>query len=273
MPAIEALVAAATLACVQPTASAPEPPTISYAFAPDLGSGVYDWGGRTLQVYRLPIGWTLRPAEPGWRGKPGIRLRVPVTAGFLSFRTEDLLEGELPSSVDMLSIAPGVELEFQPGNDWSVRPWAAYGFNFLSGADDARTAAIGVDADQIRPLRDGELQLSTRISYTYASYQGCTPDDDLGRARVGVEWRRPTPWSPWLRRLVYGPFGIGEWVFDPPVPTVPDKEIARLQLEVGVMLGLEPMPEVFGITMPRIGVSYRFAGDFSGWRLVLGGPL
>ena len=92
-----------------------------------------------------------------------------------------------PAGEAWAEIAPGVELEFQPGNDWSVRPWAAYGFNFLSGADDARTTAVGIDADQIQPYRDGELQLSTRISYTHARYQGCTPDDDLGRARVGLE--------------------------------------------------------------------------------------
>jgi hypothetical protein len=273
MPVLEGLVPAASLACPQPALQDSQQAMISYAFAADLGSGVYDWGGRTLQVYRLPFGYTLRPPETGNLRQPGIRLRAPVTAGFLSFRTEDLIEGELPSSIDLLSVAPGVELDFRPTEDWSIRPWAAYGFNFLSGAADARTASIGLDADRITPLREGELQWSTRLNYTYATFQGCAPDDDMGRLRSGLEWRRPTPWSPWLRRLVYGPYFIGEWVFDPPVSTLPDKEVARLQLEVGVMLGLDPMPELWGIRMPRVGLSYRFAGDFSGWRLVLGGPL
>lgn len=270
MPLLQGLVAAAALACpLQGDSGAA--PAVSYAFASDLGSGVYDWGGRTLQVYRMPFGWTFRPAEPG---RPGIRLRAPVTAGFLSFRTEDLLEGELPSSVDMLTFAPGIEFEFRPREDWSVRPWASIGFAFLSDAADARTTAAGIDADRITPIPVGELQWSTRISYTHASYTGgCMPDDDMGRARTGLEWRRPTPWNPWNRRLVYGPYAIGEWIFDPPVSVVPGKEVPRLALETGVMLGLDPMPELWGIRMPRIGLSYRFAGDFSGWRLVLGGPL
>jgi hypothetical protein len=199
---------------------------------------------------------------------------MPVTAGFLSFRTEDILEGELPSSVDMLTIAPGLEMEFRPTEDWSIRPWAAIGFAFLTEAADARTTAAGLDADRITPLRGGELQWSTRLSYTYASYTGgCTPDDDMGRVRMGLEWRRPTPWAAWSRSLVYGTYGIGEWVFDPPQTAVPGKEVARLQLEVGLMLGLDPMPEIWGVSLPRLGFSYRFAGDFSGWRLVFGGPL
>jgi hypothetical protein len=50
--------------------------------------------------------------------------------------------------------------------------------------------------------------------------------------------------------------------------------IARqaLQFETGVMLGVSPMWQIHGITLPRIGISYRFAGAFSGWRLGIGDP-
>jgi hypothetical protein len=39
------------------------------------------------------------------------------------------------------------------------------------------------------------------------------------------------------------------------------------------MVGLVPMPQIYGITLPRLGFGYHFAGSLSGWRFVIGGPL
>ena len=38
------------------------------------------------------------------------------------------------------------------------------------------------------------------------------------------------------------------------------------------MFGLNPMYQFWGVPCPRIGIGYRVAGAFSGWRLVLGEP-
>ena len=274
MPALSALVAATlTGQCLPQTQpqSRAEPPAISYAFASDLGSGVYDWGGRTLQVYRLPIAWSLREAEPG---TPGIKLRMPVTFGILDFKTSDLVEGELPSQLDLATFTPGLELEFRPAEHWSVRPYMEGGLSFMSSAQtDSRIATLGVDADHLVEASGGEVQSSIRISYSNVDYRGCLPDDDMGRLRTGVEWRHPMPLSVAGRRFVYGVFGVGEWIFDFPQLQVPGSDFEPLQAEIGVMLGLVPMPEIRGIRLPRLGLSYRFAGDYSGWRFVIGAPL
>ena len=45
----------------------------NYAFAHEFGSGVYDFNGRTLQVYGLPLGWTA--VEPG-KDQAGLRLQL-----------------------------------------------------------------------------------------------------------------------------------------------------------------------------------------------------
>ena len=64
----------------------------NYAFAHEFGSGVYDFNGRTLQVYGLPFGWTA--VEPG-KDQAGLRLRLPVTLGFLDFHAADVIESAL----------------------------------------------------------------------------------------------------------------------------------------------------------------------------------
>src|SRR5262245_43153515 len=62
--------------------------SISYVFATDLGSGVYDLGGRTLQIYRLTYTKELREATPG---RFGLRLDLPVTFGFFDFSPVDVV--------------------------------------------------------------------------------------------------------------------------------------------------------------------------------------
>jgi len=271
MPALQGLLAVAALAgqCQAPTRTV-EAPAISYAYASDLGSGIYDWGGRTLQIYRAPLAWTLRPVEPG---QPGIRLRVPVTTGFLDFKTSDFLEFELPGGVDMVNVSPGLELEFRPTANWSIRPRAELGFSLISAGTNAYTAGVGVDADYIVPLGVCELQWSNRASYTHVDYEECLANEDMGRVRSGLEWRRSTDLNIRSRQVSIGVYGFGEWVFDPPMIDLPNSGYERLQMEIGVMVGLVPMPEVYGIKLPRLGLGYHFAGDFSGWRFVIGGPL
>ena len=271
MPVPAGLLAAAMLSgqCEAPEARA-EPPAISYVFAAELGSGIYDWGGRTLQIYRMPISWETRHAEPG---VPGIRLRMPITAGFLEFKTSDIIELDLPDSVDLLTITPGLQLEFVPDPRWSIRPRAEAGLALMSAEDNALTAALGVDTDFTQPTAHGEFWWYNRLSYTHADYEDCLPNDDMGRLRSGVELRRPLPFRYGERQFQYGVFAFAEWYFDPPRIDTTSAGFERVQGEVGVMLGLVPMPDIFGITLPRLGLSYRFAGEFSGWRIVFGGPL
>ena len=54
--------------------------SINYVFATDLGSGVYDFDGRTLQIYQLTYEKWLREAKPG---QIGVRFDLPITFGFL----------------------------------------------------------------------------------------------------------------------------------------------------------------------------------------------
>ena len=85
-----------------------EQEVIDFAFASQLGSGVYSMSGRTLQVYRLPFGYEFDHAADA-RVRP--RLTLPVTLGFLDFEPVDVVHTGLPESLDSLSFVPGLVLE------------------------------------------------------------------------------------------------------------------------------------------------------------------
>jgi hypothetical protein len=66
---------------------------------------------------------------------------------------------------------------------------------------------------------------------------------------------------------------MGEWFMDRPKVEGIGVAMPRFVLETGLMLRLRPMPTLWGITAPRLGISYRFAGGYSGFRLVIGETL
>ncbi len=80
--------------------------SISYVFATDLGSGVYELDGRTLQIYRLTYTHAWREPTPE---KFGISFDVPVTAGFFDFTPIDVVSEGIPTRVDSFAAVPGRE--------------------------------------------------------------------------------------------------------------------------------------------------------------------
>jgi hypothetical protein len=272
MPFASAVALAATMAsqCTARAATSP-PPAVPYAFASELGSGVYDFGGRTLQVYRLPISWSLRDAQPG---AVGWRLRVPVTAGFLDFKTEDVLQGRLPSHIDMLSVAPGIEWEFLPRTGWSVRPFVEVGLIFASGSQvNSVNANAGVQTDYTWDTHVGEMRWSSRFSYTNVNYRECHADDAMAHLQTGVDWPAAHSFNIGKRPADIGPFVMGEWFMKRPGNANFGAALPQFVLETGLMLRLRPMPSLWGISAPRLGISYRFAGGYSGVRFVIGETL
>ena len=80
-------------------------PVANFAFASQLGAGIYSVEGRSVQIYGLPFAWELRPPTTD---RLGFNITLPLTLGFYSFRTEDVLTGSVPHSVDTYSLLPGL---------------------------------------------------------------------------------------------------------------------------------------------------------------------
>ena len=242
---------------------------INYAFSSELGSGVYELDGRIMQVYRLPMWWSLR--SPG-EDRPGMRFVMPVTFGFFDFTSRDVLTGDLPSNIGSFSIMPGLEMDYLWRGDWHFIPYAMAGTSFADNADDGWLFSTGVRLQ--RSTRKGVVETLRlhELSLAMVHYRGDTPDDRFVRIRQGIEWRRMLPVNPGSRRWVPGAYALLDVVPDPPHVVTDGDTAGVVQFEAGLTLGLNPMPRLFGFDLPRIGLGYRLAGDFPGWRLVLGAP-
>src|SRR6187402_2775557 len=89
--------------------------SLNYVFATDLGSGVYDLDGRTLQIYRFTYERVLREVD---EDTLGVRFVLPLTFGFFDFTPFDVLSHGIPTRVDSFSLVPGVELDHLLPDDW-----------------------------------------------------------------------------------------------------------------------------------------------------------
>lgn len=279
-PALLCALLAATAAAETVPLRESELPEANFAFAHRLGTGVYEISGRTVQVYSLPFEWRLRDREgpgEGGEGRPGragLTLTLPVTLGFFDFKLEDVLESGLPSDIATLSFVPGLRWDLEVGDGWELQPFVEAGIARDRSSDlRSRVTTVGATADRHTPSRHGRLRVHHAFEYAHASIDGF-PGDDFALWVSGVEVVRPLPATPGRRAFDWAPYGALRWYADPPgVPllaSAPARGVTRLQGEIGVSFGsVEPL-RIGGVTLPRIGLGWRFGEHLSVARLVIG---
>jgi hypothetical protein len=246
----------------------------NFAYASQLGSGIYSLNGRTLQVYRVPLSWQLR--EPA-AGRPGLRLRAPVTFGLIDFKPSDAIGTGLPDRLDTVSAALGVELEFPLDERWRVVPYLEAGRAFdLGGDTDAHVYAADVHAIREHEAGVRSHRFATGVTWAAVELDSNGGHGDFLRLDVAAEMTTDSPWTVGERHVRIGGYGRIEWYADrPDEPVVRAQDAAPaepLQVEVGVTFGLQPMPTIWGLPLPRAGLGWRAGRHLSVFRLVIGAP-
>ena len=157
----------------------------NFAFAGEIGSGVYEISGSIITVYTFEPGYTLRRAEPHG-GRPGIRLIFPFTVGFFNFDTKDLIHLELPHSIGALSFEPGVELDYWMNDAWDLYPYVKAGGTAASSSQvNAIIWGAGIRSDYRFAALGGTGLWRSQFNYAGAHYHGDLPDQSFTRLRNG----------------------------------------------------------------------------------------
>ena len=248
-----------------------ELPEANFAFAHRLGTGIYEISGRTVQVYSLPFERRLRERDDE---RAGLVLTLPVTLGFFDFKVQDILESGLPSDLSTLSFVPGLRWEIGIGEHWELQPFVEAGVaRDRSNSLRATVATLGATADRRSESRYGALRWHQSLAYAYSRVDG-TGSDDFALLVSGIELTRPLDMRVRDVALDYAPYAALRWYPDAPsVPllaSAPSGGVTRLQGEIGITLGTAEPLRIAGVTLPRIGLGYRFGEDLSVFRLVIG---
>jgi hypothetical protein len=243
--------------------------TINHAFATELGTGVYNMGGRSIFVIRLRPQHELSAAQAA---RPGVRLVAPIAAGSFDFNPFDSLQPDVPDRVDSFSVMPGIEFDFARGGGWALTPWLRAGASFSEGQSDG--LLYGAGARLAWEGERGGLSITRlhELSVVSVDYRADLADDTFMRMRNALDLRRPTLRLTRAHHLLAGFYAIVDIVTDPPDVPLEAGEHTVTQLEFGVTFNAEPRPRIGSWRWPRLGFGYRIAGDFSGWRIVVGAP-
>ena len=232
---------------------------LNIAYAAVIGSGVYFLDGSTVAVLRVPFRKTLKAPEVGrW----GTRLTLPVTLGYHQFDSDFYPSNN--DSVASMSFVPGFEFNYLVNPNWAIKPFvsAGAGVNFDDGSTDLIWATgIRTRAD----VRFGTPGITLGAELLYAAHNG--PDentsDNFSRLAVGIDFQFPLSMTIGTRRTSLTTHLIGydyikELEFQ---PEVGDPFKVGSAVEVGVAIGLDPPLSVFGFTLDRIGLGYRYGND------------
>ncbi|HSY07103.1 MAG TPA: hypothetical protein VK820_01045 [Steroidobacteraceae bacterium] len=253
-------------------ATPPPPPSqpASYVFATELGSGVYDVAGRTLLVYRLPLGYDLREAT---EDAPGLRLTLPAAVGFFNYSPIDLVHTQLPAHVGAFSFVPGLKLDYKMDEHWHIEPYARAGASFASDDFDGWLYGLGVSSTYQWQAREVHARVLNDILFAGVIYRSpMDPNDNLVRLRNGLELSRLTGLTIGQHMIELSVYGFADYFPDAPRPPVTGTRPSRLQVEPGFLIGAVPQWKIRSFELPRLGIGYRFAGDLSGWHLDISVP-
>jgi hypothetical protein len=243
--------------------------SVNYVFATDLGGGVYDMGGRTLQVYRYTYEHEMR--EPAGT-TPGLRFVLPITAGFFDFSPVDVLSEGPPSRVDSVSLVPGFELDYLLPDDWHLIPYARAGLSIASSSVGGILYGAGLRLERTGEWHGWNQFLRGELTYAGVAYRNEVPGDRFVRLRYGVDVTRGMGFKLRGREPEIGLYAVFDVVVDPPTAPVAAAHQQPIQAEFGFTLGSRPRLKIWRFDAPRVGFGYRLAGDLSSWRFVIGVP-
>jgi hypothetical protein len=264
------------VALAAPAAAQEEP--LSFAFASQAGSGIYGIEGRVVQIYRIPVSFSVIPLEEDRRW--GLSMNFPMTFGFYDYEPKDALHGEFPNHVGTASLLSGVEFKVRATEKWTLSPYVDLGAaKDFSGGTAAWVYDIGILSVVSFPAGTWDARAGQKLVWAGAAQSGDALTDWYGEAMVGFEFRHVLPWSSARSVWDLGLFTTYQHYlrqktdstavsFAAPAPTsttgVDD------QTEIGFSFGTRPKLAWWKVSLPNLGLSYRFGDGIHGVRLIFG---
>lgn len=303
--ALRALVASVLLAAA-PQAHAQANPSdkdvtisVNYVYAAQLGFGTYSVGGLSVNVYSLPLEYTVRDVLLDWR----LRIGFPILYGDYSFRKTVVLDefDDVPVKIladqRTLSAEPKLRLEIPVLEPWTVSLIGAWGFGSTfdtrirgrtpggptievrEAEKDVWYYTYQAGVSSLLQHRVDRLTLSLGNAFIYAGtavLEGPQSVEAYGALETGTEARHPLGFDVGGYEPDASLFFIWYWF-------TPSLEFTRIEqrslrvdnvFEVGVSFGADPGTpfDVPVLGNPRLGISYRVGNDLDAVRMNFGFP-
>jgi hypothetical protein len=272
------LTIAGALIASSTTAFAQEEPSLSFAFASQAGSGIYTVEGRVVQIYRIPVGFAIKPLTEDriW----GVAITLPLTFGFYDYAATDVLTGQFPTHIGTASLLPGVEFNVRATKNWILSPHVDFGAaKDFSGDNLVWVYDLGVRSVVSFPIKSWDARAGQELLWAGAAQTGTPLTDWYGKAQAGFEFRHELPCSSTRTRWDAGVFIIYDRYFKGTVESTAAAAVTysaaatpdvNEQTEIGFSFGTRPKLAWKQLSLPKLGLSYLFGDGIHGARFVIG---
>ncbi len=256
-------------------ARAADDATLSFAFASQAGSGIYDIEGRVVQIYRVPVAFTVRSLREERRW--GATVSLPITFGFYDYEASDALQGDFPTHVGTASLLPGIRFDVPARQNWILSPHVDIGAaKDFSGGSLVWVYDAGLRSVVSFPTGAWDGRAIQELLWAGAAQTGDSLSDWYAEAKVGLEFRRELAVNIGKSRGDIGVFVVYQRYFknsqsvavrSAAPSTTPGVDE---QTEIGASFGTRPKLAWWKLSMPKLGLSYRFGDGISTVRVVFG---
>lgn len=245
---------------------------VNYGYTLGTGWDAFHVEGRSVQLYRLPFSYRLRSLEKGdaW----GLKLSLPVSFGFHDFKVTDVFGNEVTEKLETVTVVPGAQFEVPAGQHWTLKPFGELGAGKdLAGGDTVSIYSAGLRTLAVWPRQGHTLSFGSGLDYSGSTTLDGGGSDGFGTLEAGVDVLRPLGVSLGDHAVDASVFLIARRFFDLEFVR-PTGDVAQVEYlyEVGVTFGTEPRFTLWKFKMSRLGLSYRFGGPLTSWRINFGFP-
>jgi hypothetical protein len=224
-------------------------------------------------IVEVPIPITLRAPDDG---RIGIRLRLSVFFAWNNVRFKDIEGDDLATSLETLTVVPGIEFMIPVGERWMVRPYAQIGgLKSLDIPGQRWMASLGSRALGVWPFEKWILTAGGRFEYTAVYGDSWNRTDDVSFVDLGADFSFPLWFDVKGERAAMGFFVIPRYYLAPAEIVGQDGFDLGVDshIEVGVSFQIHEQPKLWFIKFPKwYGIGARFAENHRSLRIYLGFP-
>ncbi len=238
----------------------------SFSFANYLGSGFYTTSGQNVFVIQIPLQHIIKEktdTQAGWV------LNLPLTIGFINF--DNLNTDNLPDLNDVatLTFLPGIEYQYPMTKDWTITPYADYGFardfNYTS---NVLITAFGIKSYANFYLTDAMFSLGNRFLYVRERSKDASNTSDYSLIETGLNYRVTTDYGPLYRNLYY----INFYYPNNLVFFESTENPVRVGMEHEVGITFSNLPDFLFFEKPQVGFGVRYGNGVNVYRFIFGAP-
>ena len=225
----------------------------------------------SLQVYRLPLGYTARKLDDHpW----GLKITLPVSFGFHDVNATTSL-GEYFERLRTMSVTPGIEFQVPVAERWVLKPFAEVGVGGeLSGKSDSGIEALysaGLKCRGVFPRDSARMMFGGEVLYRGSTSEAVA--GNFGSVGVGVDSQWQLGASKSGLRYLGGVYGIYRRFADLRLDFgLPEPTNIRNTYEAGFSFSTDPVFRLWKIRFPWMAVGYRFGDGVGGFRISLSFP-